>query len=152
MSLEGEANEVLADGFYDWVPLDYVMIGAKCYAEESGIPKEDAFRELIAYLLGEGLMVVGELGNGFEVWDISIDEAIGHSMRVLVATDWFPAGEGPWFKNTEKGDRRGEAHEEWERSQDAGTALSARQRASVKVRWSCGSGCIRCVRWGWLTP
>ncbi|WP_415646278.1 hypothetical protein, partial [Stackebrandtia soli] len=78
MSFEDEVNEVLADGLYDWVPLDYVMIGAKCYAEESGIPKEDAIRELIAYLLGEGLMVVGELGNGFEVWDISIDEAIGH--------------------------------------------------------------------------
>jgi hypothetical protein len=107
MEIDEIADEVLREGVDDWVPIDVLL----WYAQQASHGSQDSFEKLVAmvleFLLSNGLMLVGEIGDsGFESWNDSPNEAVGRVIRECERVSWKPLGGLFWLSNTRKGTRR----------------------------------------------
>lgn len=95
---------VLREGLDDWIPVDTLL----WYVRQEHPSTEESFKatfiETARYLLGEDLMLVGEIGeSGFEPWPGSVDQIIERIMTACEAVNWMPFGSVCWLSNTNAG-------------------------------------------------
>ena len=106
-NIESMANEILAEGVDDWVPIDAVIGLARKISEGSGGDFKSITIELIKYLILGGLMVAGDIGDdGFEGWDEPPSEMVRKVITQCESFDWNPLGAACWLSNTRAGDER----------------------------------------------
>ncbi|AKT43467.1 hypothetical protein [Chondromyces crocatus] len=109
MTRDEMMDEILVDGFDDWV---YSPVVFGCVQAETGLSGEPLVRAtmgLIHELLGRGLMEVGDTLPEFKAWSVPVPEAFARIER-----DWRAAGVDTdfvaicWFANTPAGNARAE--------------------------------------------
>ncbi|SCK35772.1 hypothetical protein [Streptomyces sp. WMMB 322] len=105
--LQAFVTEILRDAEDDWIMVDSVIAyGWEAGGQEGDDPREVTV-ELIRFLLEEGLMRVGDLGeSGFEAWTCSVDESVRKFVDGCEAYDWEPQGALWWLEITNKGRER----------------------------------------------
>ncbi|MFF7634365.1 hypothetical protein ACFZB9_14610 [Kitasatospora sp. NPDC008050] len=105
--IDGIVREILREGLDDWVPVDTLLWYVR---QESPAPEESfkaTFVETIRYLLSEGLMLVGEIGeSGFEPWPGTVSQIIERLVAACDAVSWTPFGSVCWLSNTSAGSSR----------------------------------------------
>lgn len=97
-------ERILVRGRFDWVlSHDLVVIGSD-FEYPIGLAGRARVMRILGRLLGEGLMVPGELGDaGFEDWPGAVTDWIDRSRAELDRLDWRPRSEGFWLRLTERG-------------------------------------------------
>lgn len=107
MNIDSIVNEVLFEGFHDWVAVDMVIGAAHEVADGAGLDfRELAVATLEALILG-GLMVAGDIGNdGFQSWPEPAPEMLRKAIAQVESFSWVPLGGACWLANTAAGDER----------------------------------------------
>jgi hypothetical protein len=98
-------RRLLEDGEDDWVMIDNV-VGYAWEAASSNLEMDyrSAAVELLRYLLENDLMAIGELGEeGFEPWEIPLEESLRKFVNGCRAYDWHPQGALWWLALTDAG-------------------------------------------------
>ena len=91
----------------DWVPVDTLIWNAIQVVPEDSDRFAGFFATVLDYLLREGLMIVGDIGDtGFEPWTSSIEDTVERVIRDCQAVAWSPQGSLCWLSNTPEGDQR----------------------------------------------
>jgi hypothetical protein len=107
-AVEWVADEVLVEGLDDWVLVDTVIGAAHEAVEGDGGDFRPVAVAAIDYLIGNGLMVAGDIGDtGFEPWPESPPAMARRVIEKCESFDWVPLGDACWLANTERGARRG---------------------------------------------
>ena len=111
-TVEWIADEVLTEGLDDWVLVD-TLIGV---AHEAVKGAGGDFRPLAAgaieYLIRNGLMVAGDIGNtGFEPWTDPPPAMARRVIEKCESFDWVPLGDACWLSNTDLGTQRARARQ-----------------------------------------
>ncbi|MET9261286.1 hypothetical protein [Amycolatopsis sp. NPDC004079] len=98
----------LDEGLDDWVPVDSLIWNAFQVVPRDSDRFAGFFASVLDYLLREGLMVVGEIGDtGFEPWPASsVEDTVERVVRDCQAVDWSAKLGLCWLSNTPEGDRR----------------------------------------------
>ncbi|OLZ47245.1 hypothetical protein [Amycolatopsis keratiniphila] len=105
--IERAVAPTLDDGLDDWVPVDTLIWNAIQVVPKDSDRFAGFFATVLDYLLREGLMIVGDIGDtGFEPWTSSIEDTVERVTRDCQAVDWAPQGSLCWLSNTPKGDQR----------------------------------------------
>ncbi|MGW4399060.1 hypothetical protein ACWEHA_27565 [Amycolatopsis nivea] len=106
--VERVVAETIEDGLDDWVPLDWLITNTARVVPEDSDRFTGFFASVLGYLLREGLMVVGEIGNtGFEPWPpAAVEDTVDRVVRDCQAVNWTPRLGLYWLANTPEGDRR----------------------------------------------
>ncbi len=97
--------QILLSGLHDWVSLDEArhLVRRASPAEASPADVRLASLEAIDDLLGRGLVVVGDLANGFAPWSGSREEIVNRiasQWTNLDHAEWLGIG---WLANTPAG-------------------------------------------------
>ncbi|ATY13723.1 hypothetical protein CU254_27295 [Amycolatopsis sp. AA4] len=97
----------LDEGLDDWVPVDSLIWNASQVVPKDSDRFAGFFAAVLGYLLREGLMVVGEIGDtGFEPWaTLSVEDTVERVVRDCQAVSWSPKLGLCWLSNTPEGDR-----------------------------------------------
>lgn len=99
------ALDFLDEGLDDWVPFAAVSSAAS-RVTESEPDREQLIHDLLEYLLGNGLMVAGDLGEeGHEAWTDSVEESINRILRQYKELSFVDSAYICWLANTPEGDR-----------------------------------------------
>lgn len=105
MNVRAMVHEILREGLDDWVPVDVLVHLSLQFSREAGVSQRVLFREVLQFILSNGLMTVGEIGeSGYEAWDLRQDEVISEVLRRLDELNWNPQGGACWLANTQRGD------------------------------------------------
>ncbi|WP_409186232.1 hypothetical protein F9C11_19165 [Amycolatopsis sp. VS8301801F10] len=106
--IERVAAPTLDEGLDDWVPVDSLIWNVSQVVPKDSDRFAGFFAAVLGYLLREGLMVVGEIGDtGFEPWAASsVEDTVERVVRDCQAVGWSPGLGLCWLSNTEEGDRR----------------------------------------------
>ena len=105
--VETIADEILAEGLDDWVPVDTVIGSAREAAARAGSNFKRLAAATTGYLIEGGLMVAGDLGaEGFEPWPEPPAAMARRVTDQCESFDWEPLGAACWLANTAAGDDR----------------------------------------------
>jgi hypothetical protein len=106
--LSGEVERIawnLLDlGLDDWVPFGQLI----SEAAESGLPEsqeDQLVREVLNHVLRNGLMVAGDLNDGFKPWAGSVEDWESRILELWRESDPEEDSYFCWFANTPEGDR-----------------------------------------------
>ncbi|SNY29456.1 hypothetical protein [Paractinoplanes atraurantiacus] len=106
MNTDGIVDELLVEGLDDWVPVDTVIGAAREAAEAAGVEFQGLTVEVLERLIVGGLMVAGDIGDGFERWDDEPQAMVRKVVAQVESFGWAPLGGACWLANTPAGDDR----------------------------------------------
>jgi hypothetical protein len=105
MNIPQTARELLAEGVDDWVPVDRAVYLADNLASRTGRSRDEIFRESMEFLISNGLVTLGRIGDsGFEVCSSGRGDIVRELIARLNEVDWRPQGALCWIANTALGD------------------------------------------------
>jgi hypothetical protein len=105
MNIPETAREILAEGVDDWIPIDRAVYLAGDRASIAGRSRDEIFKESMEFLLSNGLVTLGKIGeSGYEPCNSGGGDIVRALITRLIEVDWRPQGALCWIANTALGD------------------------------------------------